>query len=111
MSTVQSILDTNIALPRERIAALCREYGVEELAVFGSVLRDNFTPESDVDFLVVFKNDDYGPWMGKLNDFEEALGALIGRKADVVPKRSVESSENYIRRKHILGSAQTLYAA
>lgn len=111
MSTVESTVATNIALPRERIAALCHDYGVEELAVFGSVLRDDFTPESDVDFLVVFKDDDYGPWMGKLNDFEEALGALIGRKADVVPKHSVERNENYIRRKHILGSAQPLYAA
>ena len=100
-----------IALPLEAIAELCRKYDVEELALFGSALRDDFTPESDVDFLVVFKNNDYGPWMSKLTGLEEDLAALLGRPVDVVSRRGVEQSENYIRRRHILESARTLYVA
>lgn len=101
----------NIDIPDGAIERLCRKYGVEERALFGSALRDDFDAESDVDVLVVFKDDDYGPWMGKLNDLEEELTHLLGRKADVVPKRGVECSENYIRRKHILESARVIYMA
>jgi hypothetical protein len=81
------------------------------LAVFGSALRDDFRRDSDVDFLVVFENDDYGPWLSKLTDLEEELSRLLGRKVDLVSKRGVEQSENYIRRKHILESAEVVYVA
>ena len=47
-----------------------------ELSVFGSLLRDDFGPDSDVDFLVVFRDNDYGPWMGKLQRMEKDLGAV-----------------------------------
>lgn len=98
-------------LPLGAIAALCEKYGVEELSVFGSILRHDFTPESDVDFLVVFKADDYGPWACKLTELAEDLSALLGRRADLVSKRAVEQSENYIRRKHILNSMKPIYVA
>jgi predicted nucleotidyltransferase len=98
-----------ITLPLQEIAVLCGKYGVEKLDVFGSVLRDDFSPESDVDFLVVFKNNDYGPWMSKLVDFEEDLSKLLGRRVDVMSRHGVGQSENYIRRRHILSSARTLY--
>ena len=100
-----------IAWPLQEIAALCEEYGVQQLDVFGSVLRDDFGPDSDVDFLVVFKNNDYGPWMSKLTNLEEDLSRLLGRRVDVVSRHGVEQSENYIRRRHILSAARTLYVA
>jgi len=93
----------------QSIVELCREYGVQELAVFGSALRDDFGPDSDVDFLVTFKNDDYGPFLSKLMDFEEAMSALLGRPVDLATRRSVEQSDNYIRRNHILSSLRTIY--
>ncbi len=74
-------------------------------------LREDFGPESDVDFLVVFQNDDYGPWMGKLQGLEEDLRALLGREVELVPKESVVQSENWIRRNHILGTAQVIYGS
>lgn len=101
----------NLRLPPAEIADLCRKYGVEELWVFGSALRDDFRDDSDVDFLVVFQNDDAGPWMGKFMDLEEELSKLLGRKVDVADKRGVEHSENYIRRRHILNSARQVYVA
>lgn len=100
-----------VDLSKGDIKELCRKYGVEELAVFGSVLRDDFRPDSDVDFLVVFKDDDYGPWMVKLTGLEEDLSGLLGRKVDLVSKRAIQQSENYIRKRHILDSAKVIYVA
>ncbi len=105
--SAHSALETNLLLPREQIAELCRKYGVEELSVFGSVLRDDFTPDSDVDFLVVFKDDDYGPWMGKLTGLEEELTALLGHKADVVPKHGLK----WVIRDRVLAAAEVVYVA
>lgn len=105
-----STLDTvQIELPLPAIAALCRKYGVEELAIFGSALRDEFGPGSDVDFLVVFKNDDYGPWMSKLIDLEAELSNLLQRKVDLISKQGVEQSRNWIKRKNILRAARVIY--
>lgn len=111
MDPSNALSTPKVALPLDRIADLCRKYGVADLAVFGSTLRDDFRPDSDVDFLVSFQHDDYGPWMSKLTDLEAELSVLIGRKADVVSKTGVERSENYIRRRHILSSARPVYVA
>lgn len=101
-----------LELPERQIAALCERYDVAELAVFGTALREDFRPGSDVDFLVVFKNDhDYGPWMSRLTGFQSELSKVLGRPVDVVSRAGVEQSENYIRRRHILKSAQTVYVA
>jgi uncharacterized protein len=100
-----------ITLPLDRITELCRKYHVVELSVFGSLLRDDFGPESDIDFLVAFQNDDYGPWMGKLQHMEQDLAVLLGREVELVPKESVVRSENWIRRNHILGTAQVIYGS
>ena len=99
------------SLPVAEIAELCRKYGVRELAVFGSVLRDDFGDESDIDFLVTFHNDDAGPWMSKLTDMQEALARLLNRNVDVAERRGVEESRNSIRRKHILESAVIVYGS
>lgn len=104
-------MKTAISLPMDEVREICRRHDVEELSVFGSVLRDDFQPDSDVDFLVVFQNDDYGPWASKLMDMEDDLSRLLGRKVDLVSRRAVEKSENYIRRKRILHSREVLYVA
>lgn len=101
----------NFELPAEVISDVCRKHDVEELSLFGSVLRDDFEPDSDLDFLVVFKDNDAGPWMSKFMDLEEELSQVLGRRVDVVDKRGVEQSENYIRRRHILSSARVIYVA
>lgn len=98
-----------IPLPLPEIAALCRSYGVRQLAVFGSALRVDFGPESDLDFLVVFINDDAGPWAGKYLDLEGDLTGLLGRRADLASRRAVEESDNYIRRRQILQSPQVIF--
>jgi len=99
-----------IPMDTHRIAAFCRKWKVTELAVFGSVVRGDFRPDSDVDFLVSFAPE--ADW-GLLDHLamEEELSAIVGRKVDLVTRRAVERSTNRIRREAILGSAEVVYAA
>lgn len=99
-----------IPLPLERIAEICRQRDVEELDIFGSALRSDFSSHSDVDFLAVFRHND-GPWAGKFGELEEDLSKLLGRRVDVVDKRAVEQDLNWVRRRHILDGAVTVYVA
>ncbi len=71
---------------KKSIVDLCRRYGVAKLEVFGSVCTPEFDPaRSDVDFLVEYPpNYDFGPWMGRLQDLEADLAALLGRDVDLV---------------------------
>jgi uncharacterized protein len=99
-----------IMVPKDRIASFCQKWKITELALFGSVLREDFRPESDVDVLVTFSPDsDWG--VEHLLDMKEELESLFGRAVDLVEKRLVEESRNYIRRKHILSHMEAVYAA
>jgi predicted nucleotidyltransferase len=102
-------MKSHIPIPKEQLATFCRRWKIAELALFGSVLRDDFRPESDVDILVQFSPETaHG-----LLDFvrmQEELKGLLGRDVDLVEKTAVEQSRNYLRRKAILSSAETVYA-
>lgn len=100
------MVTTQIELPMERIAALCREFEVRELSLFGSALRDDFGQESDIDFLVEFEP---GARVGliKLARLKFALEEALGRPVDVVPKRGLKPR----LRDSVLSSARILYAA
>jgi predicted nucleotidyltransferase len=100
----------NITIPLDDIAAFCERWEIAEFALFGSVLRDDFGPESDIDVLVTFKPG----VIRSLLDFpamQDELQAMFGRPVDVVNRTGVERSENWIRRRAILGSSRTVYAA
>lgn len=100
-----------VELPLEAIAGVCQKYGVSELAVFGSVLRDDFDPErSDIDFLVRFIDNDAGPFWSKYTDMEEEFEKLLGRKVDLVSWNAIDQSRNPYRRGHILKHARHVYA-
>lgn len=109
MTTASFFKRHDITLPLDRIAEICEKYDVVELSIFGSVLRDDFGPESDIDIMAVFRHDDYGPWMARLQQLENELSELTGRGVDIVTKESVLQSENWIRRNAILGTAQVIY--
>lgn len=97
-------------IPQEQIAAFCRRWKVVEFSLFGSALREDFGPESDVDVLVSFAGDT--PWsLMALVRMEEELEQIFGREVDLVERAAVERSENYIRRRHILSSAEPVYVA
>lgn len=103
-------MKARIAVDHGKLAAFCKRWKIVELSFFGSILRDDFRPESDIDMLVSFAQD--AEW--SLFDhvaMEEELSAILGRKVDLVSKRAVERSENWIRRKAILQSAEPCYVA
>jgi hypothetical protein len=95
---------------RTRLAEFCQKWRIAELALFGSALRQDFAPASDVDVLVTFALDSH-PSLFDLLRMEEELAEIFARPVDLVSRRGIESSRNYIRRNAILGSAQVLYAA
>lgn len=103
-------MNAHIDIPPEKITALCKRWQIAELALFGSVLRDDFGPESDVDVLVRFDSQARHTLVD-LAQIEDQLGATLGRKVDLIEREAVERSPNYIRRRAILQSAETIYAA
>ena len=103
-------VEGKLNVSKETIAEFCRKWRVAELALFGSVLRDDFRPDSEVDVLVTFSPD--SDWeLEHLLDMKEELETLFGRTVVLVEKRLVEESRNYIRRKHILSHMEAVYAA
>ena len=101
-----------LELPLGQIAGFCQRWGIARLEIFGSVLREDFRPDSDLDFLFTpgpdFKREKaYGPWAH--NYMAEELAALVGREVDLIEHAQIERHRNWIRRKHILGTAQTVY--
>jgi predicted nucleotidyltransferase len=98
-----------IDLPMDQIADFCRRWNITELALFGSVLRDDFRPESDVDVLVTFAPDARHS-LRNLLKMQDEIEAVFGRAVDLLDRESIEQSRNYIRRREILRTARTVYA-
>ena len=102
--------ELQLAIPEEEIASFCHRWKVNELALFGSVLRGDFGPDSDVDVLVSFAPD--ARWsLFDLVTMQDELQAILGREVDLLDRVAVEQSENYIRRKAILSNLEVIYAA
>jgi len=98
-----------IALPLDKIAEFCDRWQVIELALFGSVLREDFRPDSDVDVMVQFHPDAH-PTFTHLDQMESELRTLFQRDVDLITRQGIEMSRNYLRRQEILSSAQVIYA-
>ncbi len=96
---------TNISIPPNSLEAFCRKWRIRELALFGSVLRDDFGPDSDVDVLVSF--DDDAPWsLWDLIAMRDELSEVLGRPVDLVER---EGLRNPFRRRRILETRQVIY--
>jgi predicted nucleotidyltransferase len=90
------------------LARLCRERGIARLEVFGSALRDDFRDDSDVDLLCTLRSDAH-PTLLDWADIQERLSAIFERPVDLVSRRAIERSKNWIRRKSILAHTVPLY--
>ncbi|MFZ3072025.1 MAG: nucleotidyltransferase domain-containing protein [Thermodesulfobacteriota bacterium] len=101
---------TQIEIPKEKIAEFCKKWQICEFSFFGSVLRDDFRPESDIDVLVTFDKDAEHSLFDMVH-MEDELKAIFGRDIDLVSRRGIESSRNYMRRNAILSSTEVIYAA
>ena len=98
-----------ITIPRKKIGEFCRRWKVVEFSLFGSVLREDFRPDSDVDVLVTFSQDARVS-LFDLVEMQDELQAIFKRDVDLVEKQAIIESKNYIRRKSILDNTRVVYA-
>ncbi len=101
------IVPPRIALPLPEIEAFCRKFGVEEFALFGSVLRDDFDGQSDIDVMLEFKPG-HGFTFENTPEIQDELERIFARRVDVVEKNRIR---NPFRRHSILSNHQVVYAA
>lgn len=100
-------MSPHLQIDRERIAAFCRKWKINEFALFGSVLRDDFRPDSDVDVLVTFAPGGGITFDNRVEMMDE-LSAIFGRPIDLVEKNAIR---NPFRRHAILTTKEIVYAA
>jgi predicted nucleotidyltransferase len=110
VSSKSTISRHGMTLPTNEIEEFCRRWRIRELSIFGSYLRDDFRPESDIDFLYTFVENP-GWSLFDLVRMDEELAAITGRPVDLVDGETIENSENWIRRREILGTAEVIYVA
>ena len=100
-------MNPNVRLDRDALAAFCRKWRIRELSIFGSALRDDFSPDSDLDFLVSFEPG--SSWdLFDVVDMKAELEAHYGRSVDLVEK---EALRNPWRKHEILKTREVVYAA
>lgn len=102
-------MTATIEVPREAIAKFCKRWRIVEFSLFGSVLRDDFGPDSDIDVLIEFEKGEKHT-LFDLVQMEDELQSIFRRKVDLLTKQAVETSRNYLRRKKILDTAEVTYA-
>jgi predicted nucleotidyltransferase len=107
MGTIEKMQKNGIFLDYKDIVILCERYGINELSIFGSSIRDDFTQDSDVDILVSFDKT-LEITLFDIMDLEKAFSQLLKRDVDIVEK---ESLKNPIRKKRILSTREIIYAA
>lgn len=93
----------------KEIKQFCNKWNICELSLFGSSITDKFNKESDIDILISFnENSHYG--LFELAEMKSELEKIYGREVDLVTRKSVEQSPNYLRSKSILSNLKSLYA-
>jgi predicted nucleotidyltransferase len=101
---------SRLSFEKESLAAFCARWKICRLELFGSVLREDFRPDSDIDLLVTFLPDAEWSLFDHVRMTSE-LAAILGRRIDLVSRRAVERSHNWIRRRAILDSSRPFYDA
>lgn len=102
------ILYQRMGITPTELEAFCQKAQIVEFALFGSILRDDFRPDSDIDILVIFAPDCKIDLMGFVG-LEYDLEDWLHREVDLVEKVAVKNDRNWIRRKEILNNHQILY--
>ncbi|MFH0979999.1 MAG: nucleotidyltransferase domain-containing protein [Planctomycetota bacterium] len=109
MSTINKLDSPKLDLPFDVIADFCRRWKIVKLELFGSGVREDFGPGSDLDFLYTFSDEAHWGW--EIVTLGDELSRIVGRPVDLVSRRAVERSPNWVRRNAILGMAQVIYGA
>lgn len=105
---MREAIRSRLPLSDAELAAFCQRWQIAELSLFGSALRPDFRDDSDIDLLAAFAPDARWSLIDHIT-MERELATLLGRKVDLLTRRSVERSDNWIRRRSILESAESVY--
>ena len=109
MKEILAEISHRISWPETRIEQFCQKWGVAELSLFGSILREDFNSDSDIDVLIAFSpNSDWGIFDHLT--MEQELQTIFDRDVDLVSKRAVLNSENPIRRHNVLSTYRVIYS-
>ena len=103
-------MNANIHISQSQIDRFCHRWQVSELALFGSVVREDFGPDSDVDVLVQFQSQARHTLLDMAR-MEAELRQIFGRDVDLVERSAIEQSRNHFRHKAVLQSAESIHAA
>jgi uncharacterized protein len=104
----QKAIFERLQISSEVLSDFCLKWKIQEFALFGSVLRDDFNSESDVDVMVTFSPGH--TWGLEFVEMADELEQHLHRKVDFVTRSSIENSGNWVRRQNILETAQVIYA-
>jgi predicted nucleotidyltransferase len=104
------MIPINLGVEAKRIADFCQKWKISRLSAFGSILRGELQPDSDIDLLVTFSND--ADWtMFDHFIMEDELSHMLNREVDLVNIKALEENQNPIYKQEILNSARQIYAA
>lgn len=101
-------LDKNLKLSEQEIARFCQEWKITKMSLFGSILREDFNSDSDIDILIKF-DIDARQGLLTLAKLKHKLEEITKRPVDLVIQESIENSDNWIRKNEILNTAQVVY--
>lgn len=101
-------IQTRLGLSSQDVATFCQQWGITKMALFGSILRDDFRADSDIDLLITFAPDARQGLL-TLAKIKHELESRLQRPIDLVPEASIQMSDNWIRQRDILSTAQTIY--
>ena len=104
---MSKMMSNGIFVSEEELITIAKKYKISKLEAFGSVLRADFSPDSDIDLLITF-NDDENISLFDLMDLESELSDIFNRPVDIIEPAALT---NPIRRKNILATSELLYAA
>jgi uncharacterized protein len=105
-----NVSKARLGVSAEALSQFCHRWHITEMALFGSVLRDDFSAESDIDLLVSF-DPAFRRGLAEMIEMQSQIQQLLGRDVDLIVRRALERSENVSRRDRILNSAQVIYVA
>ena len=107
-TVIATLPKLRIPLPMEDIARFCRRWSIARLEVFGSVLRDDFRPDSDLDLVATYAPQARWSLLDRVR-MKLELEALLGRQVDLLNRRALEKAKRHARAASILAQTQPLY--
>lgn len=106
---IQALVERRLRVSQKQISEFCQRWQIIEFAIFGSVLRSDFRPDSDIDVLVTFAPAAQRG-LSETLQMQDELQGMFDREVDFIVKTALEKSHNWLRRQTILESAQVIYA-